>query len=145
MSRLGAVLKDEISRLARREINASTKLLKKANAQYRRDIAELKRKAATLERQVSFLEERERKRVAAAPPAAEAEGRRFSPRGLRSHRSKLGLSAAEYASLVGVSPQTIYNWERGSVRPQDQQLAALVEVRGIGKREALRRLQLLDG
>ena len=39
---------------------------------------------------------------------------------------------------------TIYNWELGKSRPRKEQLAALVAVRGIGKREALKRLELLQ-
>ena len=70
---------------------------------------------------------------------------RFSPRSVKSQRERLGLSAADYAKLVGVSGLTIYNWEHGKSRPRKEQLAALVAVRGIGKREALRRLELLKG
>ena len=35
---------------------------------------------------------------------------------------------------------TIYNWEQEKARPRKAQLAALVAVRGIGKREALLKL-----
>lgn len=55
----------------------------------------------------------------------------------------MGLSAADYAKLVGVSELTIYNWESGKTRPRQEQFAALVAVRGIEKREALKRLELL--
>jgi len=144
VSKIAAVLRDEITRLARREVTAATKALRKSNAQYRRDIAALKRDTAKLEKKVQFLEKRERDRATTTPPATAAEGRRFSASGLRSHRNKLGLSAADYAALVGVSPQTVYNWERGVTRPQDAQLAAIVEVRGMGKREAMRQLELLS-
>jgi transcriptional regulator with XRE-family HTH domain len=50
---------------------------------------------------------------------------------------------ADYARLVGVSPLTIYNWENGKSRPRKVQLAALVALRGIGKREAQAKLELL--
>ena len=145
MSKIVSVLKQEITRLARKEVNAGTHALKKANAQYRRDIAELKRQAGALSRQVAFLERQEKKRASRPAPEAGAENRRFSARGLKTHRRKLGLSAADYASLVGVTAQTIYNWERGASRPADQQLASLVGVRALGKREALKRLELLEG
>ena len=145
MSRIAQVLKDEVTRLARKEVKAQTDVLRRSNAQYRRDIAELKRQAATMARQIAYLESEERKRAAAAPPESAAEGRRFSPRWLKRHRDKLGLSAADYARLVGVSAQTVYNWEHGKSKPQARQLAALVDVRALGKREALRRLELLDG
>ncbi len=56
-----------------------------------------------------------------------------------------GLSAADYADLVGVSAQTVYSWEQGKSKPRDTQLAALVAVRDLGKRDAWKRLELLNG
>jgi DNA-binding transcriptional regulator YiaG len=73
------------------------------------------------------------------------EGKRFSRRGLKTHREKLGVSAAEYAKLVGVTAQSVYNWEQGRAKPAAEQLASLLAIRGIGKREALKRLELLEG
>jgi DNA-binding transcriptional regulator YiaG len=145
MPNIAAVLKEEITRLARKEVNAQTRVIRKANVQYRRDIARLKRQAAALSKQVAYLERQERKRAAQGSIGSEVEGRRFSARGLATHRHKIGLSAADYATLVGVSAQTVYNWERGKSKPQAGQLAALVAVRGLGKREALKRLELLAG
>ena len=144
MPNIGAVLKQEITRLARREVNAQTKAIRKANAQYRRDIAQLKRQAAALSKQVAYQERQERQRASKGVPKASTEGRRFSARGVETHREKLGFSAAEYASLVGVSPQTVYNWEQGRSRPAEEQLASLVAVRELGKREAIKRLELLE-
>ena len=77
----------------------------------------------------------------AASIAEAAEGVRFSGKWVKSHRNKLGLSAAHYSHLVGVSTMTIYNWERGHSRPRAKQLAAWAAIRGIGKREAWRRLE----
>ncbi len=145
MPNVGSILKQEITRVARKEVNAGTKAIRKANAQYRRDIAQLKRQANALAKQVAYLERQERKRASKRAPEASTEGRRFSSRGLRTHREKLGFSAAEYAGLVGVSAQTIYNWESGKSKPRDEQLGSLVAVRDLGKREALKRLELLEG
>ena len=145
MPNLAATLKEEIQRLARKEIKAQTGATKQAVAQYRREIAKLKRKVREQEKKIAFLEGQERKRVE-APQAAEqaTEGARFSARSVKSQRERLGFSAADYAKLVGVSALTIYNWEHGKSRPRQEQLAALVAVRGIGKREALARLELLN-
>jgi len=52
----------------------------------------------------------------------------------------LNLSAADYGKLIGVSALTIYHWESGKSRPRKAQLAVLTAVRGIGKREALKRI-----
>jgi len=145
MPNIATLLKQEITRLARKEVNAMTRVTRKATAQHRRDIAQLKRQVSALSKQVAYLERQERKRASKRAPAASTEGRRFSARGLKAHREKLGFSATDYASLVGVSAQTIYNWEYGKSKPRDEQLGALVVVRDMGKREALKQLELLEG
>ena len=144
MADLANALKEEIRRLARKEIKAETGATKQAVAQYRREIASLKRQVAEQDKKIAFLEGQEKKRL--EEPQADEESvknARFSARSVAAQRKRLGLSAADYAKLVGVSPLTIYNWENGKSRPRQEQLAALVAVRGIGKREALKRLELL--
>ena len=142
MPTLASVLKTEISRLAKKEVRAETASLKKGSAQHRRDIAQLKRQMATLERKVALLEKNAwTKPVPAAEAEVEAGNVRYSAKGLATHRSKLGLSAKDYGKLIGVSPLTIYNWEKEETRPRDEQLAKIVAVRGMGKREALKRLE----
>jgi DNA-binding transcriptional regulator YiaG len=144
MADLAGALKEEIRRLARKEIKSQTDTMKKAAAQYRRDIAELKRQLRDQEKKLSFLEARERQRLGQRSADNGAiEGVRFSARSVKAQRERLGLSAKDYGRLVGVSHLTIYNWENGKTRPQKAQLAALVAVRGINKREAMARLKLL--
>ena len=150
MPNVAAVLKEEISRLARKEIKQHAGPLKKTIAEQRRTIAELKRRVDSLERNQGFLQKQEKRRLEKAPKVAAAavadgtEAPRFSPKWVAADRKRLGLSAKDYAKLVGVSMLTIYNWEKGKSKPRTQQLAAWANVRGIGKREALRRLELLD-
>lgn len=141
MPNIATVLKQEITRLARKEAKAHVEPLRKANAQYRKDIAELKRQLGAMKKRVDYLDAQERKRLRKPVSVSEAEGRRFSPGWLKAHRHRLGLAAADYAELVGVSPQTIYNWEHGKSKPRKEQLAALAAIRRIGKREAQRRLE----
>jgi DNA-binding transcriptional regulator YiaG len=142
MTTLAIALKDEVRRLARKEIKSQTGRTAKAVAQYRREIAQLKRQQREHERKIAFLESQIRK--AAAVPADEPNGEaRFSTRSAKAQRRRTGLSAADYAKLVGVSPLTIYNWEQGKTRPRQEQFAALVALRGVGKREALARLSML--
>ena len=57
---------------------------------------------------------------------------------------RLGLSAADYAKLVGCSALSIYNWESGKTRPRDGQITRIADVRKLGVREAMQRLDLLD-
>ena len=61
---------------------------------------------------------------------------------MKKHRENVALSRADYAALVGVSPQTIYLWENGTTRPQAKQRAAWCAVRGLSLRQA--GLDLMD-
>ena len=44
------------------------------------------------------------------------------------------------AKLLGVSALSVYNWEAAKAKPRGKSLAAIVGLRGLGKREALSRL-----
>jgi len=145
MPNFAVALKEEIQRLARKEVKAQTGSTQKAVANYRREIAALKRQLKGAEKKIRFLETQEGRRV--ADPAAEVDetdALRFSARSVKSQRQRLGLSAKDYGRLIGVSGLTVYNWEHGKSRPRRAQLAALAAVRGIGKREAQQRLELLE-
>ncbi len=146
MPNLANILKDEIRRLARKEVKSETGVTRRMAAAHRRDIAELKRIVDALVKRVRFLETQERRRIAKPEDLqADVEQVRFSPKWLKAHRERLDLSAANYAKLVGVSPLTIYHWEHGKSKPRQQQLTALAGVRKLKKREALRRLEVLEG
>ena len=145
MPSIAAVFKQEITRLARKEVKMQTEVIRKANTHHRRDIAQLKRQVVGLSKQVAYLGREGRRQDAKGTPVAIAEGRRFSAQGLKTHRERVGLSDADYRQLVGVTAQTVYSWEQGKSKPRDEQLAALVAVRELGMREALKRLELLEG
>ncbi len=144
MPDLAAVMKEEIRRLARKEIKAETATAKRSVAQHRKDITALKRQVADLTRDVAYLRKQELKRVATAPASEPAVTPRFSPGWVEAHRHRLQFSAADYGQLVGVSALTIYNWEKGKTKPGRPQLAAWAEVRTLGKRDAMTRLELTD-
>lgn len=147
MPNLNTVLGEEIRRLARKEIRAQVGTTQKSVAKYRSDIAELKRRIVELERRLNFVEKQEKKRLndpSATSSSSAAKRPRFSPGWVKKHREKLGISAADYGRLAGVSGLTIYNWEKGDSSPREKQLLAWGEIRTLGKREALKRLELLE-
>jgi DNA-binding transcriptional regulator YiaG len=147
MTTLAVALKDEIRRLARKEIKAQTGRTARAVAQYRREIAQLKRQQRDQEKKLAILAAQTRKTI--SYPAAAIEDlygdNRFSARSVRAQRRRTGLSAADYAKLVGVSPLTIYNWENQKSRPRQEQFKALLALRGLGKREAQAKLDVVSG
>jgi DNA-binding XRE family transcriptional regulator len=142
MSSFADQLKSEIARIARKEVRAETKALKKANAQYRSDIAALKRKLVELERALARQAKAggATRAKAVAEEASDGPNLRFRVAGFANLRKKLGLSAAEMGQLIGVSAQSVYHWETGKTRPRASQLAAIAAVRQLGKREVAARL-----
>lgn len=145
MPNIAAVLKDEIARIARKEARVQTEEFKKASAQSRAHIAALRRRIDELERQLKRVG-KAAGRAAAAQDDEDPQGvqRRFSATRLAAQRRKLGLSAAEFAALIGVSGQSVYKWEHGESRPRARQLEAIAALRGVGKREAAQRLAQLQ-
>ena len=144
MPNIGAVLKSEISRLARKEIRGETQQLKKQVAHYRAELVALAKRQRELEKQLK------RQSKATKPASVVEEGSpgktlRFSASGLAKQRQRLGLSARDVGALLGVSPLSIYKWESGTVRPRARQLAAIASLRTLGKREAAARLAALRG
>ncbi|MEJ8857438.1 helix-turn-helix domain-containing protein [Variovorax robiniae] len=134
MANIAALLKSEIARVARKEVRAEIESLKKASAQQRGAIAQLKREVAHLQKDLRLTRTRAGAAVAlspAAPAAHQPSKRRFSAARLAAHRAKLGLSAAAYGQLVGMSGATIYNWEQGKSRPDGQQLSRLAALRAM--------------
>ena len=144
MPNIGSLLKEEIVRLSRRGSRSQVDSKRKATIRHRREIAALKRDMAQLGRQVALLS---RKTLGApAVVAADANGKsaRFSAKGLRVHRERLGLSADDFGKLLGVSAQSVYNWEQEKARPRAELLVKVAALRGIGKRDAKARLEHLS-
>ena len=143
MPNIEGALKAEISRLARKQVRTEVASLKKAASQHRAHLASLRRDAAALERAIKAVTKSVQKASRAAD-IAEGSGEevalRFRASGLASHRKRLGLSAADFGKLLGVSGQSVYKWETGEVRPRRSQLESIAAVRKLGRREALARL-----
>ncbi|HEY1140010.1 MAG TPA: helix-turn-helix domain-containing protein [Lysobacter sp.] len=139
MANFATLLKTEIARLARKEVRTEVESLRKASTAYRREIAELKHKVAQLERGLKVAS----RALPAAPKVepVESSRARVTAAGIRTMRSKLGLSAADFGKLAGVSGQSIYHWEQEKSVPRKSQLPKLIALRGLGKKEALARLE----
>jgi DNA-binding transcriptional regulator YiaG len=128
------VLRTEIRRLARKETREAVRELKRQVAALRRRLAATKKRITDVER----VAQRAGSSRAAAPARAEVESGgqvRFSPRWVKVHRGKLGMSRRVYAKLVGVSPQTILLWETDKARPRRGTLATWRALRAKGIRE----------
>ena len=149
MANIARVLKDEVSRIARRETNKTLASVGKPAVGLRRTTADLKRRVAQLEKELRSL----RKtidgvaKVQPAPAPESADKARITAKGVRSLRRKLRLNGQEFASLLGVTPQVVYVWEKasGPLRVRRTTRAAILAIRDIGVREARKRLEGMAG
>ena len=141
MPNIANVLREEIIRLARKELRGESAALKKASAQYRSDIAGLKRQVRELERQVVRLS----KGVATQRPSPPEEQTpvkaRFGAKGFAAQRRRLGLSASELGFLLNCSDQSVYKWEQGKAIPRASQMPAIAALRKLSKSQAAKVLE----
>jgi DNA-binding transcriptional regulator YiaG len=141
MPNLATVMKNEIVRLARKEVRTEVQALRKAATSSRTDINALKRRVATLEKQLASLSK--------ASPAKQVEPEdvsqpiRFSSKGFAALRARLNLSAAQMGQLLNASDQSVYKWERGA-RPRAYQLPKIAALRKLSAQQVAGILESLS-
>ena len=145
MPNIASLLKSEILRLAGKAVRSAVKPLKSEKIALKKAVRDLRKRVARLEKDQALLvaeQQRHRKLVVGALPA-EKLTIRVTAKGMRSLRRKLGLTQVEFARLVGVSSQNVYQWEhkQGAIRVRDATRKAIFAVRDLGAREAKRRLR----
>jgi DNA-binding transcriptional regulator YiaG len=136
------VLKEEISRIARSEVNAALKPIKSVNASQRKYIADLRRRIELLEKEKKQLEKTISKAVPVEEAATEETASRgwITSAGIRSMRKRLKLSQKAFAELAGVSLPTVVNWESsknsGKLNIRKQEVFdRLQQIKGMGVRD----------
>jgi DNA-binding transcriptional regulator YiaG len=138
------VLRDEITRLARKEVKASVTKVHKPTVQLKHDVAALKRIVATLEKDNRRLQAvvAQVVKTQPAPAPADADKARLTGKGIRSLRRKLRVSQADFGRLIGVTAQAVVNMEKksGALAVRKGTRAAILAIRGMGAREAKAKL-----
>jgi DNA-binding transcriptional regulator YiaG len=142
MSKLEATIKDEIVRLARREIRSTlvplgrdVRLLKNTVSQLRKAVLVLERLAAQQQKELG------KRKVPLEATPEEVKESRFSPALIRSLRKHLGISQKELAILSGVTVGAAHLWESGKFKPKDEKKAVMVALRKLGRREVRKLLE----
>jgi DNA-binding transcriptional regulator YiaG len=143
MPQFSSLFQAEVRRLARKELKSEIAQVRKQNTILRRQLVSLKRDLA----QALAAQKRIARKDSAPTPAAEeatsATRQRISSKTIRTLRARLGLTQVEFAKLVGVSGQAVYQWERGEgrLRLRHATRQAIADIKNIGAREARRRLE----
>ena len=140
MSNVAKALKTEISRISRKEAKSAVDPIAKSNTALKKIVADVKRRVAALEKEHKRLLAGVKKEKPQAPkiPSEETDKARFTSKGIRSLRTKLGFSQAAFARLVGVTTHAVYLWEtkEGALNLRDKTQEALLSIKGMGAREA---------
>jgi DNA-binding transcriptional regulator YiaG len=147
MPNIAKVLKDEIQRLARREVNQAITGLKKSNSTLKKTAAEHKRRIAALEKENRKLiseQAKIQKQTQSTITDQEVEDIHITGKQIRSLRSRLGISRAQLAKLIGVSINIVPIWEgkpgRINIRKPEVK-KGIIELKGMTKVEVQERLK----
>lgn len=143
MSDIAGLLKTEIIRLSKKVVREYLSPVQTASTQHRKQLSDLNKQVLQLQRDIKKLQRVAAPQAAAAPDSEGAKVR-FTAKGFVTLRNRLGLSAREMALLLDVSLQTIYNWETQKSSPRSEQVKAIAQLRGIGKKQAKLRIQELE-
>ena len=145
MPNIGKVLKDEIARISRKGVKSAIGGLGKSNVNLKKIVADLKKRVASLEKENRRLiaEAKKNKLEPTEKPSEEQENARFTSKGIRSLRNRLGLTQADFAKLVGATTHAVYLWEKkeGPLNLRDKTKTALLSIRAMGAREAKEKLE----
>jgi DNA-binding transcriptional regulator YiaG len=135
MAKIEGVIKAEIMRLAKREVRAVFRPLKREVWQMGTKLSNLSKAFASLTRMAKelHLQEKAKPKLEATPE--EVKVSRLTPERISRLRKKLGISQRELGILTGASIGAILAWEKGKFRPKGEKKAALVALRKLKKRE----------
>ena len=147
MPTLAALLKEEISKIARKEVQDQVRELKQTVREQRDAIARLekqigpaKAKAATKSATAKPAVAKPAAKVSQASTGDKRKQLRIAPDTIKKHRKRLKLSQAELGEILKVSTNTVLRWEAGTSKPRSKHLPGLDQLRTISKRELKKQL-----
>jgi DNA-binding transcriptional regulator YiaG len=145
MANVAQALKAEIVRISRKEIKASVDSIHKTTIGLKKTVAEFKKRIAALETENKILKSISKKFEDQKPEVTPevAEKVRFTSKSIVILRNKLGLTQEQFGKIIGVSSQNVHALEHkdGRLKFRAATLANLLSIRGLGKREAKKRLE----
>ena len=142
MGKLDATIKEEIMRLAKRELHKFSVPLKRDVRSLKIMVSQLRKAVVPLERFAADQQKELVKREIQLKVSPEdLKKSRFSPRLIKTLRKKLGITQKELAILSGVTVGAAHQWETGKFTPKPEKKAALAALRRLGRSEVKKLLQ----
>ena len=142
MPNLATLLKEEISKIVRQEVQDQMRDLKKTIREQRDALARLEKQAGPAKAKTAAKPTAKSVAKPAAKPAAGDRRKqlRIAPNTIKKHRKRLKLSQAELGEILNVSTNTVLRWEAGTSKPRSKHLPGLDQLRTISKRELKKQL-----
>ena len=142
MPNVAQVLREEITRLARKEVRAACDPLRKHVRTLRQTVKSQQATITKLDKALAKMANLSTSSSASLYAPEEEETRaRVTPASIKRHRSRLKLSQAQLGALLDVSTNTIVRWEAGTSNPRVQHRAALIKLRDLGRRDVTKMLE----
>ncbi|MSR83979.1 MAG: XRE family transcriptional regulator [Candidatus Latescibacteria bacterium] len=135
MPDIAQVLKIEMRRLGRSEVLKEFQPLRDEVLELKEQLRDQRKRMGQLEKQLKQV------RSPAPVPKLKAVGEesagkaRLGAASIKRHRLRLKLSQRELGVLLGVSTQTVVQWEAGRSAPRAQHRAKLVQLRHLSRKE----------
>jgi len=136
MGKLEGIIKEEIIRLAKREMRAKFVPLRRDVRSLKITASQLRKSVAGLQRLVSQQAKQMGPKPVAEVTPEDMKKARISPRLIKSLRKHLGVSQRELAKLVGVTVGAVFQWEKGKFEPKDNKKKLLIGLRKLGRQGA---------
>ena len=137
MPTLATLLKEEISKIVRKEVQDQVRELKKTVARLEKMPPPAKAKAKAPAKPAVA---KPAAKVSKASTGDKRKQLRISPNTIKKHRKRLKLSQADLGKLLNVSTNTVLRWEAGSSKPRSKHLPRLDQLRTISKRDLKKQL-----
>jgi DNA-binding transcriptional regulator YiaG len=140
MGKLEGLIKEEIIRLAKREMKMKCVPLRREVRSLKITASQLRKSVLSLQRFVSQQEKQMGPKLIHEIIPEDLKTARVSPRLIKSLRKHLRVSQRELAKLAGVTVGAVCQWEKGNFGPREDKKKILVGLRKLGRQEAKRLL-----
>lgn len=146
MPNIATILKNEIQRLAKKEVKTATASLHKTIISLRKQISALKKELTITAKSAKVMTKSAK--LAKENSAEEAKAPRVRPTGktIASLRQKFGMTQGDFGKLLDVSNATILKWEKteGALNMRTASRQAFINIQKLGAKAARAHLEALN-
>lgn len=144
MPNVAQVLKEEISRVAKKEARTLIQPLTKQIRDLKATVRDQKQQISQLEKKLSNKPENVVDGQIVPEEVDESANIRIPKGSIKKVRDRFNITQREMALLLNVSPLTISHWELDKSSPRGKNKIAFAELRSMGLMEVKARLETLE-